>query len=615
MSAAIERIRQKVERAGRAEWWDRRLPELLRALVDRAGGLAEHDVELGVLFIEQYVRGAPDFLESIVETAEAAGISGNLAPLLDAIVGYWELEDDLLPDHLGILGLADDAYLSLRLLERFDKEVRTSTGSELLTVNPSSANRAMAKLLGDELTRRLDEAVEQTIVRAELFTAIEDLSRWGGNLEATGGVPAPPNVPAGLIESAAQLPAPEDAAAKEAESANEEQKQESGAAGASTFTKRQIIFGNVSILALALGVGLFFLWRAYFDFPGSAKFRLFGWEGVKLGWLTALNGAILGTLGLSAVLASSNLKNLISHFYWPFEHLEGDLAKRFYATLGTAIFSVGVLVLMSAVCFSNVIVELSAEPRELDLVARLRPGPEASFLVQETSETSATTKFTHQVRLEDGVPTRLALRGLGATAVLVLRDKYNFMTVDALLLRRRFWRVEALGASLEVPQAAGLSRAEYGLLKLPSDAIHRPGALITSRWTVELHGKPRFSRRLPNRVVGESGTSYALKGTKHLFLEPADGTACPGRAPEPEVQVLWDEICRKKEDVSAWPERSPFFEGKKPGSVLLDLDLHRLAILFVQGDILDPNGAPLTTTKEAVRLEAEYQPEAHSAHK
>lgn len=118
---------------------------------------------------------------------------------------------------------------------------------------------------------------------------------------------------------------------------------------------------------------------------------------------------------------------------------------------------------------------------------------------------------------------------------------------------------------------------------------------------------PRFARRLPNRIVGASGALWGPRGEDHLYIGPADGTACPARAPgdQPEIQAFWTELCDERVSFGQWTKRSPVSElGTR--TVVQDLKLHRVEVMFVEGHIADELQTVEMETKEAVRLVAKH---------
>lgn len=589
-------ISARIDRLSRAEWWSRSRPEFVVALLTQSG-LVRADVEEALEFLDQYVRSVPEVLSALSEAAEEVGLTVQLHPLLEAVAGYWELTDDHIPDHLGLVGLADDAYLSFRLLERFVEEYRWASGGDLLPGDLSQVNRVMRRLLGPEISQRLEEEVEATFERSQLRSAARALSRWRGELPLAHSLPVPSStLSAPVVPAAIRVPVKgDDEGEAVAEGAED---------GSSRLSTPEVIRGNVSVLALGIGVGLFYLWQRYFQFPSSADVRLLGWEGIELGWLVGLRNLILGSLGLSTLIAAGNLKKLISEFYRPLKHLEGLELKRFYAAWGTMIFSLLSLGLFLAVCASNVTVRLGALPPDFELVAYVDGGGDAFLVTTPVGVDGSEPIVGDEARLGGPDSVRLALRGLRARAVLLLRDKYNLATVDALLIERRPWRVELSPLRLQVRPPAHATPSETQLL-MPRLAAGVSTLHRATRWTLSVRSPFRYARGIPNLLHGQSGVTYGPRNDQHLFLAaPGDGTPCPGRAPlsAPEIQLFWDEICAQRLFLGRWTRESSFFDVPSLGTVAVDLRQHQVQVRYVRGEVVFDEERPPLETKEAVKL-------------
>jgi uncharacterized membrane protein YkvA (DUF1232 family) len=143
-----------------------------------ATGLAEMTKFSDVIlpFIQAYVEGTPDLLDAAFDAATAAGAGPAMQPIFDAALKYWQDPVDLVPDDLGMLGLLDDAYLSLRLLESVSAVQRAKTGRPLLSIDLEEINHRARQLLGEPTAARLDELVEETLRTPPLRTSTQMLA-------------------------------------------------------------------------------------------------------------------------------------------------------------------------------------------------------------------------------------------------------------------------------------------------------------------------------------------------------------------------------------------------------------------------------------------------------
>lgn len=143
-----------------------------------ATGLAEMTKFSDVIlpFIHAYIEGTPDLLDAAFAAATAAGAGPAMQPIFDAALRYWQEPADLVPDDLGMLGLLDDAYLSLRLLESVSVVQRAKTGRPLLSIDLEGVNHRVRELLGEPTATRLDELVEETLRSPPLRISVEMLA-------------------------------------------------------------------------------------------------------------------------------------------------------------------------------------------------------------------------------------------------------------------------------------------------------------------------------------------------------------------------------------------------------------------------------------------------------
>jgi hypothetical protein len=132
-------------------------------------------VDLVLPFIQAYIQRTPDLLDAAHAAASAAGVGPGMQPIFNAALKYWEEPADLVPDDLGLLGLLDDAYLSLRLLESVSLVQKAKTGRPLLSVDLEVVNRRARQLLGEPTATRLDELVERTLDAPPLRSSVEML--------------------------------------------------------------------------------------------------------------------------------------------------------------------------------------------------------------------------------------------------------------------------------------------------------------------------------------------------------------------------------------------------------------------------------------------------------
>jgi uncharacterized membrane protein YkvA (DUF1232 family) len=171
-------IRQQIQSASAHEQATGQLAaHLTRALSSHGESVSPEMVGEAVEMVRAYVEHVPQLLEELAGTLSSIGALPAVSPLLEGAAGYFLNPHDLIPDHLGMLGLLDDAYLAHRLFESLSDQYRTLTGHPLISVDLSAANRVVRVLLGPDLAARLDMEVSQAIQQVAYQISIANLSQ------------------------------------------------------------------------------------------------------------------------------------------------------------------------------------------------------------------------------------------------------------------------------------------------------------------------------------------------------------------------------------------------------------------------------------------------------
>lgn len=160
----------------------------------RMGGrrLQEKDLEAGVHFIEHYLRQVPAQLEAISSAAKDTPFAEKVRELVEASLAYWREPDDLVPDKLGLLGLMDDGYVTMSLLQSISEECRAQTGQRLLAEDFQEANAVMARFIGSPVIERLDAYVANLLQQPQMSNLLAQLLKFAGQMQGSGySRPAP----------------------------------------------------------------------------------------------------------------------------------------------------------------------------------------------------------------------------------------------------------------------------------------------------------------------------------------------------------------------------------------------------------------------------------------
>ena len=161
----------------------------VRKLLAQKGLSPEQQNEM-LGFIKAYVAEAPELIDAAYHGAAAAGILESVQPLFDAAFSYWATVMDHIPNHMGLVGITDDAYLSRTLMSHVSDAHRKQFGRPLFSIDLSPANQAMRGVIGEPIASRLDEAVQETLSEPRIRALLERLHGFGSvdmGLENYGG--------------------------------------------------------------------------------------------------------------------------------------------------------------------------------------------------------------------------------------------------------------------------------------------------------------------------------------------------------------------------------------------------------------------------------------------
>ncbi|MFT4552952.1 MAG: uncharacterized membrane protein YkvA (DUF1232 family) [Chlamydiales bacterium] len=139
-------------------------------------------------FIEDYVKHSPILMTLIHKEAEKSGVIEDVIPILDVASKYFLIETDVIPDHLGLVGLLDDAYFTNRLIQEVSDRYKEKSGKGLIQINMSSANSFVRRLIAEPRASFLDEMVDEAINGTKIMNCLQVLAL---NSPDFGNLPAP----------------------------------------------------------------------------------------------------------------------------------------------------------------------------------------------------------------------------------------------------------------------------------------------------------------------------------------------------------------------------------------------------------------------------------------
>ncbi len=116
----------------------------------------EDDVSGAVGFVVEYVGHVPAYLRDGLEAARMAGREEEMAGVVREATAYWLTESDIIPDRLGLLGILDDAYFSLTMMQAVSDRYEEEIGRALFSRNLKAANASIRNLIGEPAASQID---------------------------------------------------------------------------------------------------------------------------------------------------------------------------------------------------------------------------------------------------------------------------------------------------------------------------------------------------------------------------------------------------------------------------------------------------------------------------
>jgi len=117
----------------------------------------------------------PVFIDALAETAADARVASVVTPILEAVQEYFLDPDDVVPDSHGILGLLDDMYLALSLLQAVSEQYRDFTGHALLDVDLTPSIEAVRPLFQGKRIAALDARIQAALCQPTMLSSLQGL--------------------------------------------------------------------------------------------------------------------------------------------------------------------------------------------------------------------------------------------------------------------------------------------------------------------------------------------------------------------------------------------------------------------------------------------------------
>jgi uncharacterized membrane protein YkvA (DUF1232 family) len=184
MRRTITKLVQEEERSHKTA------TELRQLARDHRLNVSDSDVEQMIQFLIQYVEHVPAVIEATEAAAQARGLHSEAAQFLGAAEQYWFDPHDVFPDHLGLMGYVDDAYVCLSVIQQMSSNLQQRTGQPLISLDLAPANKGARFLIGEPWVSQLDIRVQQIMGGPSVQAAFDTLLRMGARIP-TFNVPDP----------------------------------------------------------------------------------------------------------------------------------------------------------------------------------------------------------------------------------------------------------------------------------------------------------------------------------------------------------------------------------------------------------------------------------------
>ncbi len=136
----------------------------------------ERELDRGTRFVLGYIGQVPYMLKVAITAAANVGLEAEMELIVRMVLTYWEQDEDIIPDSLGVIGLLDDAYCSLVTLQAVSDHYRLQTGKHMFPDDLTLANRVMRRIIGDPYVAELDRFVTNAIEDAGIMQAVKSMA-------------------------------------------------------------------------------------------------------------------------------------------------------------------------------------------------------------------------------------------------------------------------------------------------------------------------------------------------------------------------------------------------------------------------------------------------------
>jgi uncharacterized membrane protein YkvA (DUF1232 family) len=131
------------------------------------------------------LENVPDLLDALRAAAIEAEVLDTVEPVLATAERYFSDPDDVLPDAYGVLGLLDDMYLALSLIQQISERQRARVGRALIGVDLTESIASVRPLFRGARLAALDRRIRLALEAPELIRCLAHLSELPRAIELT----------------------------------------------------------------------------------------------------------------------------------------------------------------------------------------------------------------------------------------------------------------------------------------------------------------------------------------------------------------------------------------------------------------------------------------------
>lgn len=178
----IKKIHQMIDEAIKHEEQTGYLAALFRkAAIEQGRSMNDEEVVNSVETVKEYIQHVPNLLTSIQNAAKSSNIYVYIEPILDFAQEYFFNPYDIFPDHLGLFGLIDDAFITLSVIQAISENYQNLTGQPLIKENLSIVNQKMRYIIGEPSVSQLDNVIANALIGPNILQQIQQFTAYANS--------------------------------------------------------------------------------------------------------------------------------------------------------------------------------------------------------------------------------------------------------------------------------------------------------------------------------------------------------------------------------------------------------------------------------------------------